>query len=417
MMQPSDDQPPLKGAARSLDDLFTRVEAEPGTVPTPPPPVARVPPPLPTDGPDRGDIVEGPVLDADVLVEEISGPVESQPRVDPEEERRVRLRTAADSLSQAVDALAAGEGDAIALASLVRDDAVTLREGNVLEPLVDAVERLARLTSPDDPTHPARELVRAIATPAVSVGLALRLAGARDAERREELAATCRRLGEEAAVALVAVLVTADDRSVRRNLVAGLVAMGEHGLRQAEKMVQEGSSWGVVRNGVSILAELGGKRAVEHLMDTVQHHHPKVRRETITALARIGGEGATLLVMSRIEDPDDEVRATAVRAAGTLGSERVVRTLLARLDDEQSADVTQEILRALGQLGDPGAVPAIEKRAVGSFFKRPSPAVRIAAYRALALIGTPHAMGLIEAAIEDKDPEVRSAARALAGRG
>ena len=183
-------------------------------------------------------------------------------------------------------------------------------------------------------------------------------------------------------------------------------------------MVKDGSAWGVVRNGVTILGELGAERAVEHLMDTVQHHHPKVRRETLTALAHVGGEGAVLLVMGKLDDPDEGVRATAVRAAAELGSDRTVKTLLARLDEEDSQDVQQEILRALGQFGDPGAVPAIEKRAVGSFFSRPQVETRVAAYRALAAIGSPHARSLVEAAAEDKDAEVKSVARELvADRG
>jgi HEAT repeat protein len=78
--------------------------------------------------------------------------------------------------------------------------------------------------------------------------------------------------------------------------------------------------------------------------------------------------------------------------------------------------VIEELLRALGQIGDPGAVPAIEKRAVGGMFKKPPTDVRVAAYRALALIGTPHAKQLIEDAGNDKDPEVRTVARSLVGK-
>ena len=210
-------------------------------------------------------------------------------------------------------------------------------------------------------------------------------------------------------------LSEADDRSARRNLVEGLVAMGDDGLKQAESMVQEGSAWGVVRNGVAILGELGGERAVEHLMDTVRHHHPKVRRETLTALTRVGGEGAILLVMGTLDDADEEVRATAVRAAATLAidSERTVKVLLTRLDEEKNQDVQEEILRALGQLGDPVVVLAIEKRAVRGFFSRSPASTRIAAYRALAAMGTPRARSLVEAAAEDKDAEVKSVARSL----
>jgi hypothetical protein len=412
-MQPSDDQPPLKGVARSLDDLFTRVLGDPAAPAAPAGSAPRKAPP--TEHPEPHDLNEGPLLDADVLVQEISGPTHEQPRTDPEEERRARVAAAADSLAQAVHAFTADKGDRVAVAQRIRDEALALKEENHLEPLVDATELLARSAPVNGPSE-ARDLAHFLTTPAVSAGLALRLAAARDETRRAELIETLRRLDEEAAVALGAALADADDRSARRNLVDGLVAMGEEGLKQAEQMVQDGKDWGVVRNGVVIFGELGGERAVAQLMDTIQHHKSQVRRETISALARIGGEGAVLLLMGRLEDEDEGVRATAARALGNLGSERVVRTLLARLEHEDSEEVLQEILRALGQLGDPGAVPAIEKKAVGSFMRRPPSAVRVAAYRALALIGTPHAKQLIETATEDRDGEVRALARSLAGR-
>ena len=41
--------------------------------------------------------------------------------------------------------------------------------------------------------------------------------------------------------------------------------------------------------------------------------------------------------------------------------------------------------------------------------------MRIAAYLALHSIGTPHAKELLEAAVDDKDPEVRGAVRHIMG--
>ena len=74
-------------------------------------------------------------------------------------------------------------------------------------------------------------------------------------------------------------------------------------------------------------------------------------------------------------------------------------------------------LRALGALGDPSAVPAIEKRVKGSIFSRPPKGVRLAGLTALAAIGTPHAMSLVKKASTDKDPEISTAAaQLLAGR-
>ena len=67
----------------------------------------------------------------------------------------------------------------------------------------------------------------------------------------------------------------------------------------------------------------------------------------------------------------------------------------------------------LGQLEDPGAVPVLEKHAVPSLFAKPRTDVRVAAYRALYHIGTPHAMKLLAKASSDKDSIVQSAVLGL----
>ncbi len=73
----------------------------------------------------------------------------------------------------------------------------------------------------------------------------------------------------------------------------------------------------------------------------------------------------------------------------------------------------EQVLRALGGLGDPFAVPEIEKRVARSLFKTPSTGVRIAGLSALASFGTPHALSLVEKAANDKNPEVSAAAKQL----
>ena len=49
----------------------------------------------------------------------------------------------------------------------------------------------------------------------------------------------------------------------------------------------------------------------------------------------------------------------------------------------------------------------------GSLFSKPSNGVRIAGLSALAMIGTPHAVSLVEKAKNDKDTEISSAAEQL----
>ena len=90
-----------------------------------------------------------------------------------------------------------------------------------------------------------------------------------------------------------------------------------------------------------------------------------------------------------------------------------MQPLLGLLDREGEPEVVVDVVGALGLLGDPAAVRPLEKRAAGSFFSRSSTEVRVAVYRALAAIGTPHAVDLLEEALDDNDPEVRETARRM----
>jgi len=122
------------------------------------------------------------------------------------------------------------------------------------------------------------------------------------------------------------------------------------------------------------------------------------------------------LVASMLGDSDSDVRCAAARAVGALKVEKSYKELLEILKKGDAEAVIEEVLRALGALGDPSAVAAIEKQVAGSMFKRPPKGVRIAGLGALAAIGTPHAVEVVEKARRDKDPEISSAAaKFLAG--
>ena len=217
-------------------------------------------------------------------------------------------------------------------------------------------------------------------------------------------------IGLELVMAISEVLSDCTDRLARRTLMDAMCAMGATGMAVVEDMIDD-ERWFVVRNGLAILSEVGGDRAVELVPSSLAHTDARVRKEALLGLAKIGGEDAGMLVYAMLEDPDAEVRLAAATAAGALKVERALKPLLRLLEEEDDPDVTIGILRALGQLGDPGAVTLIGKRAVGSFFSRPAADVRIVAYRALLGIGTPHARKLVEGAAHDKEAEVRHAVR------
>ena len=191
-----------------------------------------------------------------------------------------------------------------------------------------------------------------------------------------------------------------------------LTSLGPTGFDRVAEMAED-PRWYVARNAVTMLGEVGTDEAVVHITSTLANNDARVRREAVQALAKLGGEAAGLLLVGMLGDPDAQVRASAARAVGLLRVEKALRPLVDALESESETEVQVAMLRALGQLGDPGPVHLIEKKALGSFLSRPPRPVRIAAYQALSEIGTPHARRLLDQALKDRDVEVREAVKAM----
>jgi HEAT repeat protein len=252
-------------------------------------------------------------------------------------------------------------------------------------------------------------------TPAVASHIVARLGATRDETERSSLVHLISQVGMEGALALADALEESRDRFQRRAFLDAMVALGPMGLEMAERMVRD-PRWFVVRNGVTVIGELGGEEAVTHLTATLANADSRVRRETVLSLAKVGGLDAEMLLLGMLNDGEPEVRAAACRGLGALKSDRALRSLLGALKDHDPG-VQVDCLRALGQIGDPGAVRLVEKRALGGLFSRPTQEVRIAAFRALAGIGTPQALRTLEKGAMDRDQGVRTIVRALMGEG
>jgi HEAT repeat protein len=294
----------------------------------------------------------------------------------------------------------------------LRSAVETARSARALDTIASNLDILLLQASGDaDVEKLAGDLMDA----AVSARMAVALGRIRDEEKREALVQAYTGLGAPFAKAIADVLAETEERLARKTYVAALVAFGTVGAQAVDEMLKD-SRWFVVRSAVAVLGGVGAPRAVEALVETLANEHPGVRRETVLSLVKIGGENAGSLVASMLGDSVSEVRSAAARAVGALKVEKSYKALLEILKKGDDEAVMEEVLRALGALGDPSAVPAIEKRVAGSMFSRPPKGVRIAGLGALAAIGTPHAVDVVEKAQRDKDPDISSAAvRFLSG--
>jgi HEAT repeat protein len=232
------------------------------------------------------------------------------------------------------------------------------------------------------------------------------------AERNEVIEISPILPGTFAASLADAVTQDALARSGRRATVEALIRFGPRAREHVERLLGD-SRWFVIRNGLTVLSGWHDPDTLDLVVPVLSHEDGRVRREAVVSLGRMSMPEVYSYVVPMIDDPDPLVRAAAARALGTIGNPAGVHRLIGRLEEEPESDVESEIVWALGQMGDPAAVPLLEKRAVNSLFNRPPREIRVSAYHALAAIGTPHALTLLEAAELDRDPEVRKTATEL----
>jgi len=294
----------------------------------------------------------------------------------------------------------------------LRKAAGRLVESRNVAGLGELVQLLAESAGSIPGDEESIELARELTTPAAASFIVARLGATSDETERGRLSNVISRIGREGALALADALGESRDRSERRAFLDAMVTLGPLALETAQGMVRD-PRWFVVRNGVSVFGEVGGEDAVTHLTATLANRDSRVRTETILSLAKVGGDDAELLLLGMLDDGEAEVRATACKALGALRSHKAYRPLLELLKDD-AQEVQVESLHALGQIGDPGAVPLIEKKAMGGWLlSRPPREIRIAAFRALVSIGTTRAMKILERGAEDRDSIVSTVATAL----
>jgi HEAT repeat protein len=252
--------------------------------------------------------------------------------------------------------------------------------------------------------------IHRVSTRPVVEELVQRLGKARDEEERTGLRSTLLHIGADTVTPLVREMVDATDVSARRAYRDALVALDHVGVPLLEDMVGD-ERWFVVRNMVGILGEIRSADAVEHFRRTIEHGDARVRRETILALSKVGGEEAVPLLAKGLNDPEDALRGAAALGLGLTKLPVAVGPLLNRLPQENDGDVEREIVRALGRVGDPRAVPVLAERASGGgFFSRVPATIRVEATRALGEIGGDAARAVLQRLLRERNAEVRDAA-------
>jgi HEAT repeats/PBS lyase HEAT-like repeat len=230
---------------------------------------------------------------------------------------------------------------------------------------------------------------------------------------KAEATAVLRRMGADGTEVLLNLMVNSEDMTERRHYFSALKEMTEGGKLLVHMLSHD--QWYVVRNVADLCGELREEKAVHSLAKQMGHSDERVRRAVAGALGKIGGAGAVEPLRRAINDPSPAVRLQAVQELDGRVNRNLAMSLAVAAEQESKGDVLREMYLALGRIGSPEALQALQKAAEpgGKIFKRKPQATRLAAVEGLHAAG-PSAAGALKELLADEDRGIRDqAAKAL----
>jgi HEAT repeat protein len=218
-------------------------------------------------------------------------------------------------------------------------------------------------------------------------------------------------LGPSAAPAICDLLGQVNHMKYRRALCEALSTSCKDDVEVLIERLSD-SRWYVIRNIVYVLGRIA-HQGVERALDRALHHEDvRVRKEAVRALGNIESPTSRAYLVSAFRDSDQGVR---IQAAMTLALRRDDRSAQAILGLIQGPDFSkrdsnerQAYFEALGRCGSDNLVPRLEPILTrGGLFRSGNDEERLHAALALAWLGTPAALGVLNREMGSKRDFVR----------
>ncbi|WP_306589743.1 HEAT repeat domain-containing protein [Geothrix sp. 21YS21S-4] len=212
-------------------------------------------------------------------------------------------------------------------------------------------------------------------------------------------------LGAPMAQQLVARLERETERARRGRLVEALRNQGDLALSPITDALGA-PTWFLVRNALTLLADLGDASSLPAIIPILRHPEPRVRRVAARALWKLGGPSAEPHLVARMKDTDPETLQEILFILGQLRSETSVPAVLELAQDKRVWEPLRvQALATLAQIASPQAQPILmELLRRGFFAAAEPPAIRLAAARALRAIATPAAQEALRRVV-DAEPK------------
>lgn len=172
--------------------------------------------------------------------------------------------------------------------------------------------------------------------------------------------------------------------------------------------------WYVIRNIVYILGRIA-HQGVERALDRALHHEDvRVRKEAVRALGNIESPTSRAYLVSAFRDTDAGVRIQAAMTLAVKRDDRAAQSILTVIQGPEfmrrDTNERQAFFEALGRCGSDTLVPKLGSILTrGGLFATGNEEERLHAALALAWLGTPAALKLLNQELESKREPVRRA--------
>jgi len=223
-------------------------------------------------------------------------------------------------------------------------------------------------------------------------------------------------LGSSAAPAICDLLGQVNHVKHRRALCEALAISCKDDVEVLIQRLSD-SRWYVIRNIVFVLGRIA-HQGVERALDRALHHEDvRVRREAVRALGKIESPTSRAYLISAFRDPDSGVRVQAAMTLAAKRDDRAAQSILGVLQAPEFArrdsNERQSFFEALGRSGSDALVPKLDTMlSRGGLFRSGSEEERYHAAIALAWLGSPAALAVLNREVASKREFVRKAVEA-----
>jgi len=226
-------------------------------------------------------------------------------------------------------------------------------------------------------------------------------------------------LGSSAAPAICDLLGQVNQVRYRRALCESLAISCKDDVEVLIERLSD-TRWYVIRNIVYVLGRIA-HQGVERALDRALHHEDvRVRKEAVRALGNIESPTSRAYLVSAFKDPDAGVRIQAAMTLAAKRDDRAAQSILGMIQGSEfmrrDSNEREAFFEALGRCGSDTLVPKLESILTrGGLFSPGNEEERLHAALAMAWLGTPAALAVLNREIQSKRDPVRKAVETALG--